>query len=120
MTDLYLFKYFYDKLPVKKLKLIFLPQKIWDVFSTTASRTFKRKTVMQIGIIGLRKMGFNLALNLQRNGYEVAAQNINTDFVAKSKSGRNHHCTFGKRIVSKIEWPKSHLVPFTMNLAPIQ
>lgn len=38
---------------------------------------------MQIGIIGLGKMGFNLALNLQRNGYEVVAQDVNTDFVAK-------------------------------------
>lgn len=38
---------------------------------------------MQIGIIGLGKMGFNLALNLQRNGYEVVAQDVNTDFVTK-------------------------------------
>ncbi len=36
---------------------------------------------MQIGIIGLGKMGFNLALNLQRNGYEVVAQDVNTAFV---------------------------------------
>ena len=38
---------------------------------------------MQIGIIGLGKMGFNLALNLQRNGYGVVAQDVNTDFVTK-------------------------------------
>ena len=38
---------------------------------------------MQIGIIGLGKMGFNLALNLQRNGYEVVAQDVNTDFITK-------------------------------------
>lgn len=36
---------------------------------------------MQIGIIGLGKMGFNLALNLQRNGYEVIANDVNTEFV---------------------------------------
>ncbi len=36
---------------------------------------------MQIGIIGLGKMGFNLALNLQRNGYEVVAQDVNAAFV---------------------------------------
>lgn len=38
---------------------------------------------MQIGIIGLGKMGFNLALNLKRNGYEVIANDVNTDFVSK-------------------------------------
>jgi 6-phosphogluconate dehydrogenase len=38
---------------------------------------------MQIGIIGLGKMGFNLALNLKRNGYEVVANDVNDDFVAK-------------------------------------
>jgi 6-phosphogluconate dehydrogenase len=38
---------------------------------------------MQIGIIGLGKMGFNLALNLKRNKYEVVAQDVNTEFVSK-------------------------------------
>ncbi|TRX20453.1 decarboxylating 6-phosphogluconate dehydrogenase [Flavobacterium franklandianum] len=38
---------------------------------------------MQIGIIGLGKMGFNLALNLKRNGYEVIANDVNADFVSK-------------------------------------
>lgn len=38
---------------------------------------------MQIGIIGLGKMGFNLALNLKRNGYEVVANDVNSDFVQK-------------------------------------
>lgn len=43
---------------------------------------------MQIGIIGLGKMGFNLALNLKRNGYEVVANDVNADFVEKiSKEG---------------------------------
>jgi 6-phosphogluconate dehydrogenase len=35
---------------------------------------------MQIGIIGLGKMGFNLALNLNRNQYEVIAHDVNTAF----------------------------------------
>ena len=38
---------------------------------------------MQIGIIGLGKMGYNLALNLKRNGYEVIANDVNPDFVQK-------------------------------------
>ncbi len=38
---------------------------------------------MQIGIIGLGKMGFNLALNLKRNGYEVVANDVNADFIEK-------------------------------------
>ena len=38
---------------------------------------------MQVGIIGLGKMGFNLALNLKRNSYQVVAQDVNTDFVSK-------------------------------------
>lgn len=36
---------------------------------------------MQIGIIGLGKMGFNLALNLNRNQYEVIAHDVNSSFV---------------------------------------
>lgn len=36
---------------------------------------------MQIGIIGLGKMGFNLALNLNRNQYEVIAHDVNTIFI---------------------------------------
>jgi len=38
---------------------------------------------MQVGIIGLGKMGFNLALNLKRNNYNVVAQDVNSDFVSK-------------------------------------
>lgn len=38
---------------------------------------------MQVGIIGLGKMGFNLALNLKRNSYQVVAQDVNKDFVSK-------------------------------------
>lgn len=38
---------------------------------------------MQVGIIGLGKMGFNLALNLKRNKYNVVAQDVNTEFVSK-------------------------------------
>lgn len=38
---------------------------------------------MQIGIIGLGKMGFNLALNLKRNKYDVVAQDVNTEFVSQ-------------------------------------
>jgi len=36
---------------------------------------------MQIGIIGLGKMGFNLALNLNRNQYKVIAHDVNPSFV---------------------------------------
>jgi 6-phosphogluconate dehydrogenase len=36
---------------------------------------------MQIGIIGLGKMGFNLALNLNRNQYDVIAHDVNSTFV---------------------------------------
>jgi 6-phosphogluconate dehydrogenase len=38
---------------------------------------------MQVGIIGLGKMGFNLALNLKRNNYQVVAQDVNTNFVSQ-------------------------------------
>lgn len=36
---------------------------------------------MQIGLVGLGKMGYNLALNLVRNGYEVVATDVNHDTV---------------------------------------
>jgi 6-phosphogluconate dehydrogenase len=32
---------------------------------------------MQIGLVGLGKMGYNLALNLRRNGYDVVANDVN-------------------------------------------
>ena len=32
---------------------------------------------MQIGLVGLGKMGFNLVLNLQRNRYDLVAYNLN-------------------------------------------
>jgi 6-phosphogluconate dehydrogenase len=38
---------------------------------------------MQIGLVGLGKMGFNLALNLHRNGFEVIANDVNPDFVTQ-------------------------------------
>lgn len=45
---------------------------------------------MQIGIIGLGKMGFNLALNLRDKGYSVAAQDLNTAFVQDAKQESVH------------------------------
>jgi 6-phosphogluconate dehydrogenase len=36
---------------------------------------------MQIGFVGLGKMGFNLALNLHRHGYEVVAYDVATENV---------------------------------------
>jgi 6-phosphogluconate dehydrogenase len=36
---------------------------------------------MQIGLIGLGKMGFNLAQNLKRNGHEVIGNDVNRDLV---------------------------------------
>ena len=38
---------------------------------------------MQIGIVGLGKMGYNLALNLRNNNYEVVAQDVNEASVDK-------------------------------------
>ncbi len=38
---------------------------------------------MQIGIIGLGKMGYNLALNLRNNDYEVIAHDVNAESVEK-------------------------------------
>ena len=36
---------------------------------------------MQIGFVGLGKMGYNLALNLHRHGYEVVAYDVVTENV---------------------------------------
>lgn len=43
---------------------------------------------MQIGIIGLLKMAFNLAVYLQQIGHEVIAHNVKTDFVPKIRQKR--------------------------------
>jgi 6-phosphogluconate dehydrogenase len=37
---------------------------------------------MKIGIIGLGKMGYNIALNLRNHGHEVIAQDQNPEVVA--------------------------------------
>ena len=41
---------------------------------------------MQIGLIGLGKMGFNLALNLKRNNFHVVAYDINASAVKQMQS----------------------------------
>ncbi len=41
---------------------------------------------MQVGLIGLGKMGFNLALNMHRNGHEVIAFDINHDALQAIKA----------------------------------
>jgi len=41
---------------------------------------------MQIGLIGLGKMGFNLALNLKRNNYDVVAYDVNAATLDAIKS----------------------------------
>ena len=43
---------------------------------------------MQIGIIGLLKMAFNLAVYLQQISHEVIAHNVKTDFVPKIRQKR--------------------------------
>ena len=52
---------------------------------------------MQIGIIGLGKMGFNLALNLKRNGYDVVANDVNSEFLQNiSREGIQTATTLNK------------------------
>jgi 6-phosphogluconate dehydrogenase len=41
---------------------------------------------MQIGLLGLGKMGFNLALNLQRNGHQVVAYDVATELIEQIKN----------------------------------
>jgi 6-phosphogluconate dehydrogenase len=41
----------------------------------------KEGITMQVGLIGLGKMGFNLGLNLMRNGHKVTAYDINDEAV---------------------------------------
>ena len=41
---------------------------------------------MKIGLVGLGKMGFNLAQNLLDNKYEVSAFDLNADAVQSVKS----------------------------------
>jgi 6-phosphogluconate dehydrogenase len=45
-------------------------------------------TTMQIEIIELLKMAFNLAVYLQQIGRDVVAHNVNTDFVPKIRQKR--------------------------------
>lgn len=40
---------------------------------------------LQVGLVGLGKMGYNLALNMKGHGYEVIAQDVNKDFVEQIK-----------------------------------
>ncbi|MBP2032266.1 6-phosphogluconate dehydrogenase [Clostridium algifaecis] len=64
---------------------------------------------MKIGIVGLGKMGYNLALNLIKNGNEVAAYDVNSDSVDKiAQEGALPACSIeeliGKLPDKKVVW----------------
>ena len=40
---------------------------------------------MQIGLIGLGKMGYSLALNFKRNGHQVLAYDLNKSLIERVK-----------------------------------
>lgn len=58
---------------------------------------------MQIGLIGLGKMGFNLALNLQRNKYDVIAYDVNPDALKSIQEKGIKVATSLKNLVENLE-----------------
>lgn len=62
---------------------------------------------MQIGLIGLGKMGYNLALNLRNKNYAVVANDVNTEFVENiSKEGGIQTANTIEELCQKLEGRK--------------
>lgn len=61
---------------------------------------------MKIGLIGLGKMGYNLALNLKSNGYDVVANDVNHDTLEKISSHGIETVKTYEELVEKLPSPK--------------
>jgi 6-phosphogluconate dehydrogenase len=78
---------------------------------------------MQIGLVGLGKMGYNLALNFKNKGFEVAAFDVNKSTVDKiTKEGISATTIMGDMALAlngrKIIWlmvPAGHVVDVVLN-----
>src|SRR5690606_38410340 len=67
-----------------------LPRTIWKppLADDIKLKNYSNYTNMQIGLIGLGKMGFNLALNMHRHGHDVRAFDVHQPTVDSiSKEG---------------------------------
>lgn len=61
---------------------------------------------MQIGLIGLGKMGFNLALNLMDHGHQVVAYDVNPEAVSDIESKGAQGSGSMKDLITKLDTPR--------------
>lgn len=61
---------------------------------------------MQIGLIGLGKMGYNLALNLLDHGHDVVANDINTEQMASFEKEGGKVASSYEELAAKLEKPR--------------
>ncbi|HYG02392.1 MAG TPA: decarboxylating 6-phosphogluconate dehydrogenase [Chryseosolibacter sp.] len=61
---------------------------------------------MKIGLIGLGKMGFNLALNVQRNRHDVIAFDVNVELIKKGNEQNISTANSLDELISKLETPR--------------
>ena len=64
---------------------------------------------MQLGLIGLGKMGGNMAERLKLGGHEVVGFDFNADAVARLTRSGQRGCQFSRGSGPKPERPESHL-----------
>ncbi|RWZ59036.1 decarboxylating 6-phosphogluconate dehydrogenase [Halobacillus fulvus] len=62
---------------------------------------------MQIGLIGLGKMGYNLALNLRDHNHQVVATDVNQDVVNEISNEGVAPATNIQQLVGKLEKPRT-------------
>ncbi|PWG00184.1 phosphogluconate dehydrogenase (NAD(+)-dependent, decarboxylating) [Levilactobacillus bambusae] len=62
---------------------------------------------MQIGMVGLGKMGLNLVKNMIRNGNEVVAYDLNADAIAEAEAAGAQAATTLQELVAKLDAPRT-------------
>ncbi len=67
----------------------------------------ERSYQMQVGLIGLGKMGYNLALNLMDHGHQVVANDVNKDQVQSIAEAGATPANSLDELVNKLEKPRT-------------
>ncbi|TFB24440.1 decarboxylating 6-phosphogluconate dehydrogenase [Filobacillus milosensis] len=62
---------------------------------------------MQVGLVGLGKMGYNLALNLMDHGHQVVANDVNTDQVQTISDAGATGTNSLEELVTQLETPRT-------------
>lgn len=101
-------KNFMKTLVTKKfLCIIGVNEKIFHSFFQNLHSFRERSLYMKLGLIGLGKMGYNLALNLLDNGHEVVATDVNDQQVQNVAQDGASPADSIRSLVDNLESPRT-------------